>query len=191
MDYKTTIQALDYIAKNYKCDKHKYVNKMAALKLLYFAERYHLRNYGRMITDDTFFAMKNGPVASGAKDVLSFDDMNTDQKYTEEILENIDSYFYNSKNKLNQYDMLSETDIEALQFAIDKFGYLDEWGLKDETHKYPEWKRYEKSFLAKSTTRENIMPEDFFSDLISKEDPYKEIPQKKVEISKEFYIYGH
>ena len=43
--------------------------KMKALKLVYIADRYHLRKYGRLITNDTYFAMNYGPVPSGTKDI--------------------------------------------------------------------------------------------------------------------------
>lgn len=42
---------------------------MKALQLVYFADRYHLRKFGRPITNDEYFAMPYGPVASGAKDI--------------------------------------------------------------------------------------------------------------------------
>ncbi len=191
MDYKNSIQAIDYLATKYtyNCTQ---VNKMAVLKLLFFAERYHLRKYGRMITDDTLYAMKHGPVVSGARNILYFDNIDTDNKYAQEILENINQYNFMSKNTLSyeDYDHLSETDKEALSFAIEKFGHLDEWDLVDETHKYPEWKKFEREFSAHSGHRENINIDDLFSDNISENDPYTCIPMELVKLSKEFYKTG-
>jgi len=96
MDYKNSIQAIDYLANKYTYNTNE-VNKMAILKLLFFAERYHLRKYGCMITDDTFYAMKHGPVASGARNILYFDDIDTDNEYAQEILENKNQYNFVSK----------------------------------------------------------------------------------------------
>src|SRR5882724_2767190 len=45
------------------------INKMKALKLVYFADRYHLRKYGRPVVGDEYLAMNYGPVASGTKDL--------------------------------------------------------------------------------------------------------------------------
>ena len=45
------------------------MNKLKALKLVFFADRYHLRLYGRPITNDRYLAMKYGPVASSCKDL--------------------------------------------------------------------------------------------------------------------------
>lgn len=71
MDIQTSAQALYYIAKNYNVNGN--TNKMGALKLLFFAEKYHLQQYGQRNDYKliTFFAMKNGPVASAARDILS------------------------------------------------------------------------------------------------------------------------
>jgi len=187
MDMKVSVQALYYISKRYKNDAM-YTNKMAALKLLFFAEKYHLQQYGRMITDDTFFAMKHGPVASGARDVLSFDNMNTNLGYSRDFIDNIDKNFYIEIDNNNELDMLSETDIEALDFAINNFQHLNQWKLVDETHKYQEWKRYEKLFNENATNRVDIQKEDFFTNSGLENDPYLEIPQDIVELSKEFYL---
>lgn len=191
MNYKNSIQAIDYLANNYPHNENG-INKMAILKLLFFAERYHLRKYGRMITNDTFYAMKHGPVASGARNILFFDDIDTDNKYTKEILEEKDKYTFVSKFKLKDedYDYLSETDKEALDFAIEKFGHLKEWDLVEETHKYPEWNRFKSLFNSQSISRESINMDDFFSPYISEDDPYKCIPMELVELSKEFYKTG-
>ena len=45
------------------------INKLKALKLLFFADRYHLRKYGRPVSECAYYAMKDGPVASEAKQV--------------------------------------------------------------------------------------------------------------------------
>lgn len=36
------------------------------------------------------------------------------------------------------FEMLSESDKEALDFVIEKFGRMKQWELRDYTHKYPE-----------------------------------------------------
>ena len=56
---KKIIQALAYIA--YQQADHK-INSMKAYKLLWLADRYHLRQFGRTITGDTFFALPHGVV---------------------------------------------------------------------------------------------------------------------------------
>jgi len=50
------------------------INKPKALKLVYFADRCHLRRFGRPITGDEHLAIPYGPVASGAKDLTEMGD---------------------------------------------------------------------------------------------------------------------
>ena len=64
-DYRKATQALNHFA----LKEGGQINKMKALKLVYLADRYHLRKYGRLITNDVYFAMPYGAVASGVKDI--------------------------------------------------------------------------------------------------------------------------
>src|SRR5207253_6716088 len=67
---RKSTQALNYFAhKAASGAPIRKLNKMKALKLLFFADRYHLRKYGRLVSDCAYFAMKHGPVASEAKNV--------------------------------------------------------------------------------------------------------------------------
>lgn len=47
-------------------------DKYAALKILYFAEKKHLVEFGRLITNDRFAALKFGPVPSSSYDLLDY-----------------------------------------------------------------------------------------------------------------------
>jgi hypothetical protein len=63
--YKKATQAVNYFAQR----SGGIINKMKAIKLIYFADRYHLRKYGRPITNDEYLAMDYGLVSSGVKDI--------------------------------------------------------------------------------------------------------------------------
>ena len=63
--HRKATQALNYFARQ----SSGRLNKLKALKLIYFADRYHLRTYGRPITNDRYLAMEYGPVASSCKDL--------------------------------------------------------------------------------------------------------------------------
>lgn len=65
-NYKKSVQALNYLA----VLEGGAINYMKALKLIWLSDRYHLRNHGRTITGDKYFALKNGPVASFTKDII-------------------------------------------------------------------------------------------------------------------------
>src|SRR5207237_3271008 len=58
------------------------INKMKALKLVYFTDRYHLRRYGRPVVGDEYVAMNYGPVASGTKDVAEMSDFLGEEEKT-------------------------------------------------------------------------------------------------------------
>ncbi len=143
-DYFKATQALDYFA----IEEGGLINKMKALKLVYFADRYHLRKYGRMITNDNYLAMDHGPVPSTTKDIAQSNDYldDTIKTYSLSFIEPINNLTYKTINKLDK-SVLSESDLEALKFSWDTFGYFDQYELRDLTHFYPEWLRV-KDYLA-------------------------------------------
>ena len=65
-NYKKAVQALNFFAK----EDGGTINKMKSIKLIWLADRLHLRKYGRSITGDEYFALPNGPVPSATRDVL-------------------------------------------------------------------------------------------------------------------------
>jgi hypothetical protein len=65
-DCKKATQALNYLA---SAERDKRINKMKAIKLIWVADRFHLRKYGRLLTNDTYVAMKFGPVGSSVKNL--------------------------------------------------------------------------------------------------------------------------
>jgi len=141
-DHKKAAQALNYFA--LKNGGH--IDKLKALKLIYFADRYHLRKYGRLITNDIYFAMKLGPVASSTKDIVE------DSAFLDEAEKKYARHYFRlqSQHKLVSEkpvdtEVFSDSDIEALDFAWDKFGHIEKFTLADLTHRYPEWKRNEGS----------------------------------------------
>lgn len=157
--YKKAAQALNYFA----IVSGGLINKMKALKLVYFADRYHLRKYGRPITNDEYYAMPFGPVASGVKDIAEFSDFlgATEQEYAAQFIERADQYAIRSKAAYNE-KVFSKSDLEALLFAWDKFGHVEEFALAELTHQYPEWKRHEASL--ETIQRIKMFYEDFFED---------------------------
>jgi len=67
VDTKIVLESFYYLSKKMNAS----IDKLAAIKLLFFADRYHLRKYGRLITEDTYYALPHGPVASNALDVVN------------------------------------------------------------------------------------------------------------------------
>lgn len=164
--YKKATQALNFFA----IKEGGKINKMKALKLIFFADRFHLRKYGKPILNDEYFAMPYGPVASGTKDIAEFTSYLSEdaREYATDFIKLLeDGLTLLSKSEYNQ-KVFSRSDLEALEFAWGKFGYIEEFPISDVTHKYPEWKRHEAAL--KKTTRVKMSYEDFFEDPLEPEE---------------------
>ncbi len=97
-------------------------------KTLYFADRQHLEEYGRFICGDEYVAMKNGPVPSGAYDLLRA--VNQAEPAVPFIRRG-NRIFPNREADLS---MLSESDIECLDQAISEYGALPFNELSQRSH---------------------------------------------------------
>jgi uncharacterized phage-associated protein len=152
-------QALNYFA----ISEGGQINKMKALKLVFLADRYHIRKYGRLITNDNYLAMQHGPVPSAVKDIAESNDYldDTTKDYSLKFIEPVDNRILKSVNKLEK-SVLSKSDLEALKFAWDNFGHLDQFQLRDLTHLYPEWEKYRDSIDSKSCILMQVL--DFLQD---------------------------
>ncbi|TFH27034.1 MAG: DUF4065 domain-containing protein, partial [Promethearchaeota archaeon] len=136
------------------------LDKIHLVKLMYLADKYHLMNYGRTISGDDFIALPHGPAGSRTMDVLEFDGYILGEyadKATELLVQG-EGYEYlpGKKCSTDQLEMLSISDIESLDFAIDNFGTMDKWDVVHYTHSLPEWKRFEPLFNKGMTKRESI-----------------------------------
>jgi len=101
-------------------------DKFHVVKLLYYADRFHLENYGKLIFGDRFIAMKDGPVPSLAYDLIKFvEGKNQYSCFDDEITNDF---------KINGYDLiplrevhtnyLSQSNIESMDEAISRFGNM-------------------------------------------------------------------
>ena len=168
IETSTIIEAIYYILK-----KIKKADKIKLVKLVYLADKYHLIHYGRTIKNDDYYAMEHGPVGTTVKDVLSFDEFNVAKsawKYTASIINKIDNNVFEARpGAKSSFDMLSDSDKEALDFVIDRFGRMSSWKLREYIHNYPESYKYEDLFQNKRTKRERIQTKELLSTL--KDDP--------------------
>ena len=85
-DLQKSIQAILYVANRLnRKDFHK------IFKILYFADRNHLSDYGRTITGDFYVAMDDGPVPSKIYDIFKI--VRGDGLFSAEKKSEFDSYF--------------------------------------------------------------------------------------------------
>ncbi len=130
------------------------VDKIQLLKLIWLSDRLHVRIYGRLVTYNTYFAMQHGPVPSEMKDLFEHP-----TSYFNEYLQK-KSLELNSVKPTDKY-YLSETDIKVMDSVISDFGEMDIWTLRDLTHEFPEWLRFEKQ-INKSKSSYRMVMADFF-----------------------------
>jgi uncharacterized phage-associated protein len=129
LDIDKALEAIIYIS--YKTN-----NLINILKILYFADKYHLQKYGRLITDDRYIAMENGPVPSGAYDIIKFvrgDGIFSIPIPAKESL-HVEGKIKVTPRRPANMDLLSESDIECLDQAISEIANLSFSSLKRKSH---------------------------------------------------------
>jgi len=181
-EFEKAVQALNHMIRRLNLA---HVTKLDALKLIFLADRYHLRKYGRMITNDEYWAMTYGPVASSVKDVVELGDLldPEEKKYARRFLSKCNKHLLKSISEPD-YDVLSETDIEALDAAVAlKTKYDDLVAL---THRLTEWKRHS-SNIKKLNHRKKMDPLDFFEDSDNSIE-YCDVPKDLLKLNKEHFI---
>lgn len=158
------------------------INKLKLIKLIYFADKYHLRKYGRTITEDEYWAMDMGPVQSTVKDIIDNSSYLSDyeKEYRNKYIHKNENTV-SSKNDVDE-DVLSDSDIEAIKLVWDRLGKLSKKELIDKTHKNAEWKRYENSLLC--ATRIKMPIESLFAD---SDDFINDMTKNDVEHSKSVF----
>lgn len=160
--YKKATQALNFFA----VKKDGRINKMKAIKLIFLADKLHLRKYGRPIVGDSYFAMKFGPVGSQSKNVAELSDRLPKEigiyarKYIKPTLDK------NTFMSLGSVDLgiFSKTDIECLNLVYKEFSDKDQFELARITHKYPEWLKHKKILESGKKKSVSMNYNDFFLD---------------------------
>ena len=159
---KKIIQALAYIA--YQQPDHK-INSMKAYKLLWLADRYHLRQYGRTITGDTFFALPHGVVPSDAKNVVEHQSTHipTDEEYRDKYIKRLNKYSYQTITEPDVMEF-SDSDQEALDKVLQAYSHFDQYQLEKLSHTFPEWLAYKAKLEADGTPKAYKIDLDYFFD---------------------------
>lgn len=180
------IQALNYIANS---QQGKSVGFMKAYKLLWLIDRYSLRHYARTVSGDQYFAMKFGPVPTDAKHILEGIPTNMemlDSELEQYISINEERHIYKSI-KAPEMGVFSVSDIKAMDLILQKYGSMRSTDLSTMSHKFPEWKAYERRLV--NTDKKDsypIKPCLFFEVYDDGKGVFNEDP-KLLEMAKEMY----
>ena len=107
-------------------------------KVLYFADRNHISDYGRSITGDTYIAMTDGPVPSNLYDIFKSvrgDGYFKDKGQFSNIFKVVNWDLIQPLSAAN-IKKLSKTDIDYLDNAIVDYGELSWEEVKEKSHDY-------------------------------------------------------
>ena len=178
-NYKKSIQSLNLFS-ILEGDK---INYTKAVKLIWLADRFFLRNHGRTITGDEYFALKNGPLASCTLDLIK------NNIHSEEEREYRDEFISKKKylicsNKHYDYKVFSKKELEILKKVYNAFSYMNWYQLSEFSHNFPEWKEYESKLKENQNTSYKIDMDLFFGNVnefsglfINSEEEIKEIKE--------------
>ncbi|MBQ6911768.1 MAG: SocA family protein [Bacteroidales bacterium] len=139
-DTKKIIQALTYLACK---EDDKVMDNMKAYKLLWLADRYHLRQTGMTITGDAYYAMPHGIVPSDAKCILEKEKtkLRNPKGYKERYIDNKGPHSFMALADAD-LKVFSESDLEALDKVYETYGQMSAMELSEMSHNFPEWTFY-------------------------------------------------
>lgn len=152
MDIKTNkiINSIQFFSNK---SKDNTVNRLKLMKLLWLPDRVHLNKYGLSILKDNYKALPHSPVPSNTMDFSK-----------NSISENFHVKGYNITSE-KEFDpkYFSTSDLEVMNFIWNKFGFLNQFELRDISHKFPEWLRFEKELNDEYSPKSyDMIMEDFF-----------------------------
>lgn len=141
-------------------------------KILYFADKGHLEEYGRPIIGDRYIAMKEGMVPSRVLDMLEIDGEVLRSEDIEAIREAIEPHEneegYEAYRARRDPDLeyLSQSDIDFLSRSLEAYGDMSYAELRRLAHEDRAWKR------AWDTKRNGEMD---YQDIIDPEHPRRDV----------------
>jgi len=143
-DVEKFVNAVAYFTKNTRK-----IDKLKAAKLLYFLDKYHLVNYGRPITGDCYHSLDCGPVPSMSLDIMNDVICGVPLRRTLPNKEIFEKYLRvdDKKSRYPEFilkrgpnlEVFSESEIEALNHTVKKYGDRSGSELIDLTHEELTW----------------------------------------------------
>ena len=156
------LQALYYLQ-----SKTHITDKMSLVKLLFFADRFHIRNFCVPMLCDSYTAMRQGPVCSKTYDLIKkgqyFDYLPlAKQKFVAKNLSCKKKTIVTVADTGD--DELSKSDKAALDFSIKNFAHFGRRELSKISHAYPEWNKFKIVLETEFSNAEEMSYTDFFDD---------------------------
>lgn len=131
-DSEKAIEVIVYLAKQAPIPDIYHI-----LKIIYFADKFHLEKYGRFICGDSYVAMKHGPVPSSTYDIIKY--VRGDGCYMTFNEHASRSFEVQPDERISpcrsaNIDLLSESDLSCLDLAMESVGSLSFDDLKNRSH---------------------------------------------------------
>lgn len=144
------------------------------VKLLYLADREHLKRFGRPISFDKYVAMKNGPVASIAYDIfkgnvvkgVNLDDLPFDICQYDDL-----SILENPKREIDR-NLFSKSDLIVLDETCREYGQSSFMELYRLTHDHF---AYSRAWRNRVSGADPMFFEDFLNETADKEDKVQDL----------------
>lgn len=118
------------------------INLMKLMKLMYFAERRAILEWGRPITFDDLWSLKHGPILGATLDNINSSPLpNTESYWLKHVSPRGADHEVRSLSADVPNDQLSRAEEKLVNAIFAEFGHLDQWQLRDYAHDhFPEWK---------------------------------------------------
>ncbi|WP_110599845.1 Panacea domain-containing protein [Salinicola lusitanus] len=104
------------------------------IKLMYLADRESMAEFGYPISDDSWFSMKHGPVLSNVLDLIQGASRTGEWERWVTGAPSFEVALANHDVTRDDYDELSEADIDVLDRVWEEHGAKTRWQLVEYTH---------------------------------------------------------
>lgn len=125
----------------------RFLGKVKLMKLFYFLDFIHLKEYGSPVTYDTYVNLEHGPIPSTIKNLVDsvFDDIDSSilaDTIKIEIPSNYPMYKVSATRSFTEADRgyFSETEIAILERVCARFGNKNTSQIKEASHKEAPWR---------------------------------------------------
>lgn len=167
-------------------------DKVHLLKLMYLADRDHMRECGRRITSGSYLAYPKGPVNKRAYEIL----VSADSGHCDELreyliaLDDEGHHKYISDKVGYRYPHLSLSDRQSADCAIETMLQLASKGedLSEFTHHFPEWSKVKDKIDDAHRVYPEIDIADFFADPDEPGKEYSKASPALVALNKDSFL---
>ncbi|MGO9132129.1 MAG: Panacea domain-containing protein [Bryobacteraceae bacterium] len=113
--------------------------KITICKQLYYADKRHLVEYGRPILGDHYYKLPHGPIPTRGLDMLRKRASPEENALFEKFIAVIGDSVYPRQQADRR--VFSKSDLEALDWVIEKYGKMSAYALRNRTHAEAPWKQ--------------------------------------------------